>query len=147
MSQPNGVEKPSFRLVAAPEVHDREAFNPFSDGFSTRSGAQISLGCTGPNPRASCSAVREIVGLPGNPKKDREPSEPRTNAKPPTIRRPSYYAHRTPLDAGPKGFMEASLQETINDGSCQCCKLIKKPSPLGSCATVLIWDTSGFFSG
>lgn len=43
--------------------------------------------------------------------------------------------------------MEASLQEAINEGSYQCWKLIKKPSPLGSWATVLIWNTSGFFSG
>ena len=35
------------------------------------------------------------------------------------------------------GFMEASLQEAINDRPYQTWKLIKKPSPLGSWATVL----------
>ncbi len=42
---------------------------------------------------------------------------------------------------------EGSLQEAINEGSYQCWKLIKKPSPLGFWAAVLIWNTSGFFSG
>ena len=42
--------------------------------------------------------------------------------------------------------MGASPQEAIDEGSYQCWKLIKEPSPLGSWATVLIWNTSGFFS-
>ena len=43
--------------------------------------------------------------------------------------------------------MGASPQGAINEGSYQCWKLIKEPSPLGSWATVLIWNTSGFFYG
>jgi hypothetical protein len=38
-----------------------------------------------------------------------------------------YRVHRTPLDAVPAGFVEASLQEAINEGSRQSWKLIKKP--------------------
>ena len=38
-----------------------------------------------------------------------------------------YRVPHTPLDAGPAGSMEASLQEAIDEGSCQSWKLIKKP--------------------
>jgi hypothetical protein len=58
-----------------------------------------------------------------------------------------YYAQSAALDAGPGGSPETALQEAINEGARQSWKLIsvtKDPTREG---VLLVWDTSGFFSG
>ncbi len=69
----------------------------------------------------------------------------RQAADPPEAER--YYVHYAPLDAGPEGSTEASLQEAINEGSRQSWKLISVMQNPNKDGFFLIWDTSGFFSG
>ncbi len=58
-----------------------------------------------------------------------------------------YYVHYASLEAGPEGSTEASLQEAINEGARQSWKLISVTQDPQSDGFLLIWDTSGFFSG
>ena len=57
-----------------------------------------------------------------------------------------YYAQHASLEAGQSGTSEAALQEAINEGARQSWKLISvTQDPTGG--VLLVWDTSGFFSG
>ena len=58
-----------------------------------------------------------------------------------------YYAQYTSLDAGEAGSSEAALQEAINDGARQSWKLISVTQDPTTDGVILVWDTSGFFSG
>jgi hypothetical protein len=59
-----------------------------------------------------------------------------------------YYVHYASLEAGPEGgSTEAALQVAINEGSRQSWKLISVAQDPKSDGFLLIWDTSGFFSG
>ena len=58
-----------------------------------------------------------------------------------------YYAQRASLDAGEGGTAEAALQEAINEGARQSWKLISVMQDPTSGGVLLVWDTSGFFSG
>ncbi len=58
-----------------------------------------------------------------------------------------YYAQYTSLDAGPEGSAETALQEAINEGARQSWKLISVTQDPTSEGVILVWDTSGFFSG
>jgi hypothetical protein len=58
-----------------------------------------------------------------------------------------YYAQYAALGADAVGSPEAALQEAINEGARQSWKLISvTKDPVGEGA-ILVWDTSGFFSG
>ena len=58
-----------------------------------------------------------------------------------------YYAQHASLKAGESGTSEADLQEAINEGARQSWKLISvMQDPTGD-GVLLVWDTSGFFSG
>jgi hypothetical protein len=59
-----------------------------------------------------------------------------------------YYAQYAELGVGPGGSPEVALQEAINDGARQSWKLISVTKvPTSSDGVILVWDTSGFFSG
>jgi hypothetical protein len=58
-----------------------------------------------------------------------------------------YYAQYAALGVGPGGFSEAALQGAINDGARQSWKLISVTKVPTSEGVILVWDTSGFFSG
>ena len=58
-----------------------------------------------------------------------------------------YYAQYAALDAGPGGSPETVLQEAINEGARQSWKLISVTKDPTSQGVLLVWDTSGFFSG
>jgi hypothetical protein len=59
-----------------------------------------------------------------------------------------YYAQYATLGVGPEVSSEAALQEAINEGARQSWKLISvMQDPTSSEAAILVWDTSGFFSG
>ena len=58
-----------------------------------------------------------------------------------------YYAQYAALDAGPGGSPETALQEAINEGARQSWKLISVTNDPTSEGLILVWDTSGFFSG
>jgi len=58
-----------------------------------------------------------------------------------------YYAQYASLDAGEAGSSEAALQEAINDGARQSWKLISVTQDPTTDGVILVWDTSGFFSG
>jgi hypothetical protein len=58
-----------------------------------------------------------------------------------------YYVHHTPLGAGPEDSVEASLQEAINEGARQSWKLISVAQDPKGEGFLLVWDTSGVFSG
>lgn len=58
-----------------------------------------------------------------------------------------YYAQYAALDIGPESSPRAALQGAINEGARQSWKLIGvTQDPLGE-GIILVWDTSGFFSG
>ena len=57
-----------------------------------------------------------------------------------------YYAQHAALEAGESGSSEAALQEAINEGARQSWKLISVTRDPTS-GVLLVWDTSGFFSG
>jgi len=58
-----------------------------------------------------------------------------------------YYAQYASLDVGTEGSAEAALQEAINEGARQSWKLISVTQDPTSKGVILVWDTSGFFSG
>jgi hypothetical protein len=58
-----------------------------------------------------------------------------------------HYAQYSSLEAGPEGTSEAALQEAINEGARQSWKLISVTKDPTSEGVLLVWDTSGFFSG
>jgi hypothetical protein len=58
-----------------------------------------------------------------------------------------YYAQYASLDVGAAGSVEAALQEAINEGARQSWKLISVTQDPTSNGVILVWDTSGFFSG
>ena len=59
-----------------------------------------------------------------------------------------YYAQYAALGVGTEGSPEAALQEAINEGARQSWKLISvTKDPTSSDGVILVWDTSGFFSG
>ena len=58
-----------------------------------------------------------------------------------------YYAQYAALSVGPGGSPEAALQEAINEGARQSWKLISVMQDSESEGAILVWDTSGFFSG
>ena len=64
----------------------------------------------------------------------------------PTNLRPSATTRST-LDAGEGGTSEAALQESINERARQSWKLISVTQDPTSVGVILVWDTSGFFSG
>jgi hypothetical protein len=57
-----------------------------------------------------------------------------------------YYAQHASLDAGEAGSSEAALQEALNEGARQSWKLVGVTQDPTS-GVILVWDTSGFFSG
>jgi hypothetical protein len=58
-----------------------------------------------------------------------------------------YYTQHASLDAGEGVTAEAALQEAINEGARQSWKLISVTQDPTSGGVLLVWDTSGFFSG
>ncbi len=58
-----------------------------------------------------------------------------------------YYAQYAALSVDPGGSPEAALQEAINEGARQSWKLISVTQDPTSQGVILVWDTSGFFSG
>jgi hypothetical protein len=58
-----------------------------------------------------------------------------------------YYAQLASLDASEGGTAEAALQEAINEGARQSWKLISVTQDPTGGGVLLVWDTSGFFSG
>jgi hypothetical protein len=58
-----------------------------------------------------------------------------------------YYAQHASLEAGESGSSEAALQEAINEGARQSWKLVGVTQDPTSGGVILVWDTSGFFSG
>ena len=58
-----------------------------------------------------------------------------------------YYAQYAGLGVGPGGSPEEALQEAINEGARQSWKLISVMQDPASEGAILVWDTSGFFSG
>jgi len=58
-----------------------------------------------------------------------------------------YYAQYATLEAGETGSSEAALQEAINEGARQSWKLISVTQDPTTDGVILVWDTSGFFSG
>jgi hypothetical protein len=58
-----------------------------------------------------------------------------------------YYAQYAALSVGPGGSPEAALQEAINEGARQSWKLISVMQEPASEGAILVWDTSGYFSG
>jgi hypothetical protein len=58
-----------------------------------------------------------------------------------------YYAQYASLDTSAGGSTEAALQEAINEGARQSWKLVGVTQDPTSDGVILVWDTSGFFSG
>ena len=58
-----------------------------------------------------------------------------------------YFAQYAALGVGPGVSPEAALQEAINEGARQSWKLISVTKDPTSEGVILVWDTSGFFSG
>jgi hypothetical protein len=58
-----------------------------------------------------------------------------------------YYAQYAALSVGSSGSPETALQEAINEGARQTWKLISVMQDPASKGAILVWDTSGFFSG
>ena len=59
-----------------------------------------------------------------------------------------YYAQHATLDVEGVGSAQAALQAAINEGSRHSWKLVgvtQDPTTVGD--VILVWDTSGFFSG
>lgn len=79
-------------------------------------------------------------GAPDRPEAERDvPDRPEAER---------YYAQYASLDTGAAGSVEVALQEAINDGARQSWKLISvTQDPTASNGVILVWDTSGFFSG
>ena len=58
-----------------------------------------------------------------------------------------YYAQYAALGVGPGGSSEAALQTATNEGARQSRKLISVTKDPKNEGVILVWDTSGFFSG
>jgi hypothetical protein len=58
-----------------------------------------------------------------------------------------YYAQHASLDAGEGVSSEAALQAAINEGSRHSWKLVGVTQDPTTDGVILVWDTSGFFSG
>jgi hypothetical protein len=58
-----------------------------------------------------------------------------------------YYAQHVSLDAGEGVSSEAALQAAINEGSRHSWKLVGVTQDPTTDGVILVWDTSGFFSG
>ena len=59
-----------------------------------------------------------------------------------------YYAQHASLDAGEGVSSEAALQQAINEGARHSWKLVGvTQDPTAEGDVILVWDTSGFFSG
>jgi len=58
-----------------------------------------------------------------------------------------YFAQYASLEVGTGGSVQAALQEAINEGARQSWKLISVSQDPTSEGVILVWDTSGFFSG
>ena len=58
-----------------------------------------------------------------------------------------YYAQHASLDAVEGLSSEAALQEAINEGARHSWKLVGVTQDPTSAGVILVWDTSGIFSG
>jgi hypothetical protein len=58
-----------------------------------------------------------------------------------------YYAQHASLDTGEGVSAEAALQAAINEGARHSWKLIGVTQDPTGPGVILVWDTSGFFSG
>ena len=58
-----------------------------------------------------------------------------------------YYAEHVEVPSGTEGLSIADLQEAINEGSRQSWKLVGVATEPTGRGVILVWDTSGFFSG
>jgi hypothetical protein len=58
-----------------------------------------------------------------------------------------YYAQHASLDVGEDVSSEAALQAAINEGARHSWKLIGVTQDPTKDGVILVWDTSGFFSG
>jgi hypothetical protein len=58
-----------------------------------------------------------------------------------------YYAQHASLEAGEGVSSEAALQEAINEGARHSWKLVGVAQDPTREGVILVWDTSGFFSG
>ena len=58
-----------------------------------------------------------------------------------------YYAQHASLDADEDVSSEAALQAAINEGARHSWKLIGVTQDPTKDGVILVWDTSGFFSG
>jgi hypothetical protein len=58
-----------------------------------------------------------------------------------------YYAQYASLDAGESVSSEAALQAAINEGARHSWKLVGVTQDPTSNGVIMVWDTSGFFSG
>ena len=58
-----------------------------------------------------------------------------------------YYAQHASLDVGEGVSSEAALQRAINEGARHSWKLVGVTQDPTSDGVILVWDTSGFFSG
>ena len=88
-------------------------------------------------------------GVPeGQPKERRKVMTEGQREAPDRPEAERYYAQYASLDAGEASTSEAALQEAINEGARQSWKLISvTKDPTSSDGVILVWDTSGFFSG
>ena len=58
-----------------------------------------------------------------------------------------YYAQHASLDAGEGVSSEAALQQAINEGARHSWKLVGVTQDPTKDGVILVWDTSGIFSG
>jgi len=59
-----------------------------------------------------------------------------------------YYAQHAALDVEGAGSPQAALQAAINEGARHSWKLVGvTQDPTSTGGVILVWDTSGFFSG
>jgi hypothetical protein len=58
-----------------------------------------------------------------------------------------YYAEYVGMSPGPEGSAVAALQVAINEKARQSWKLVSVTQDPTSEGVILIWDTTGFFSG
>jgi hypothetical protein len=58
-----------------------------------------------------------------------------------------YYAQHASLDTGEDVSSEAALQAAINEGARHSWKLVGVTQDPTKDGVILVWDTSGFFSG
>jgi hypothetical protein len=83
----------------------------------------------------------------GQPEEWRKDMTERQREAPDRPEAERYYAQHASLEAGEGGTAEAALQEAINEGARQSWKLVGVTQDPTSGGVILVWDTSGFFSG